>query len=141
MFTCSVWTLTCTSWMTTKISSKADLKSVGATLHDARFASEDIDFDAKAGTFCLKCWVLDPKPKLGGVGPRWRANQLSFSNVANCTVETREVVSYYELATIRFARRNGRLELVTHYGIEISLQIREPNGALIETDETEENWS
>ena len=126
--------------MTTKINNETDLKSVGAALHDARFTSEAIVFDAQAGTFGLKCWVREPKPTDGGGAPRWRANLLSFSNVANCTVKAREMVSYYELASIRFARRTGRLELVTHYGIEISLQVRELNGALIETDETKENW-
>jgi hypothetical protein len=70
----------------------------------------------------------------------WAACQLSFANVVDCKVNTTEKVRYYELATIRFFERARKLELVTHYGIEISLCVGELEGSLTETTETRQQW-
>lgn|GEM_PF-7106976 len=120
--------------MATWITDPAELKSLAATLHDARFTADAIAFDAAAQTFTLKCWVFD------SVSRRWRARQLSFGNVAACKVNTKEKVRYYELATIRFTERDRKLDLVTHYGIEISLAVEKLDGRLNETNETRDNW-
>lgn len=113
--------------MATRITNAAELKSLAATLHDARFTADAIAFDAAAQTFTLKCWVLEP------VSRSWQARQLSFGNVADCKVNTKEKVRYYELATIRFTERERKLDLITHYGIEISLAVDKLDGALSET--------
>ncbi len=120
--------------MATRITNAAELKSLAATLHDARFTADAIAFDAAAQTFTLKCWVFDSASR------RWQARQLSFGNVADCKVNTKEKVRYYELATIRFTERDRKLDLVTHYGIEISLVVDKLDGALNETSETRDKW-
>jgi hypothetical protein len=125
--------------MATRITNAAELKSLAATLHDARFTADAVAFDAAARTFALKCWVLEPKPTEGN-SRRWQARQLSFGNVADCKVNVKEKVRYYELATIRFAERNRKLDLVAHYGIEISLALGELDAALTEMSETREKW-
>lgn len=126
--------------MPARITNSADLKSVAATLHDARFTAEALTFDATARTFALKCWVLEPKPMPAGNSRCWQACQLSFGNVADCKVNVKEKVRYYELATIRFSERDRKLDLVAHYGIEISLAVGELGGALTETNETRDKW-
>jgi hypothetical protein len=120
--------------MATRITKAAELKSLAATLHDARFTADTIAFDATARTFTLKCWVLELASR------QWQAQQLSFGDVADCKVNVKEKVRYYELATIRFAERERKLELVAHYGIEISLAVDKLDGALNETNETRDKW-
>lgn len=71
----------------------------------------------------------------------WRACQLSFTNVEGGNVNIKEKVGYYELATIRFSECDHKLQLATHCGIEISLIVRELNGALTETEETCARWN
>jgi hypothetical protein len=127
--------------MATRISSETDLKSIAAILHDARFTADAVDFNAPAQTFNLKCWVSEPKRREGTGFREWKGYRLSFIKVTDCKVNTREKVSYYELATIRFAAGDRRLNLVTHYGIEISLQVGELNGALTEISETRAEWN
>jgi hypothetical protein len=126
--------------MVTRIKNAVNLKSTAATLHDARFTVEDVTFDAPARIFTLKCWVLEPNPQSVGTSRRWQAYQLSFANVSDCKVTMKEKVRYYELATIWFSERDRELDLVTHYGIEISLSVGELDGALIETSETRDRW-
>jgi hypothetical protein len=126
--------------MATRITNAADLKSLAATLHDARFTAEAIAFDGKGRTFTLKCWVLESKPTAAGSSRRWQACRLSFANVTDCKVNAKEKVRYYELATIWFSERDRKLDLVTHYGIEISLTVGELDGALTETSETRDKW-
>ncbi|MCX8156909.1 MAG: hypothetical protein N3J91_10750 [Verrucomicrobiae bacterium] len=120
--------------MATRITNAVELKSLAATLHDARFTADSIAFDATARTFTLKCWVLQPASR------RWQARQLSFGGVADSKVNVKEKVRYYELATIRFAERDRKLEFVAHYGIEISLAVDKLDGALNETNETRDKW-
>ncbi len=127
--------------MTTKISNQADLKKAAATLHDARFTADAIGFDVSTNVFTLKCWVFEPEQSKGGSPRRWKACRLSFTDVANYNLTTREKVCYYELSTIRFAEGDHRLDLITHYGIQITLQIGELHGALTETSETRELWN
>jgi hypothetical protein len=126
--------------MTTRITNAVNLKSVAATLHDARFTADAIKFDAATHTFDLKCWVLEPKPKADAAARRWQACRLSFANVVDCKVNAKEKVRYYELATIRFSERDRKLDLVTHYAIEISLAVGELDGTLTETSETRDKW-
>lgn len=109
-------------------------------LHDARFTTDAIGFDASVRTFTLKCWVLEPKPKAVAAPRRWQSCRLSFTNIADCKVNEREKIPYYELATIRFIEHERRIDLVTHYGIEISLITESLDGALNETRETREKW-
>lgn len=123
-----------------QITNAAELKSLAATLHDARFTADAVTFDAAARTFTLKCWVLEPKPTAVENSHRWQARQLSFGSVTDCKVNVKERVRYYELATIRFAERDRKLDLVAHYGIEISLAVGELDGALTETSETRAKW-
>lgn len=120
--------------MATQITHAVELKSLAATLHDARFTADAIVFDAATQTFTLKCWVFEP------VSRSWQARQLSFGSVADCNVNTKEKVRYYELATIRFTERDRKLDLVTLYGIEISLVVDKLDGALSETSETRDKW-
>jgi len=127
--------------MTTKISSQPELKRAAATLHDARFTADAIKFDVSANVFTLKCWIFEPAQNKGGNARRWRACRLSFTGVTNCDVTTHEKVCYYELSTVRLARSGHRLDLITHYGIQLVLQIRELNGVLTETDEMRERWN
>lgn len=70
----------------------------------------------------------------------WKACHLSFANVADSKVNVKEKVGYYELATIRFSERNHKLDLVTHYAIEISLAVGQLDGLLTETSETRDRW-
>jgi hypothetical protein len=123
--------------VTTRITNTAELKLLAATLHDARFTTDAIAFDAAARTFTLKCWMLEPAKS---ASRRWRACQLSFGSVADCKVNVKEKVSYYELATIRFAERDRKLELVAHYGIELNLAVDKLDGDLIQTNERLDNW-
>ena len=126
-----------------QIKTQADLKKASAILHDARFTADAIGFDVSAKTFTLKCWVFEYVQKSDGTSRHWKAYRLSFTGVAECKVTTLEKVSYYEIATIRFAEGDHMLDLVTHYGIQIRLQIGKLDGVLMETDETREqgvNW-
>jgi hypothetical protein len=70
----------------------------------------------------------------------WQACRLSFANVVDCKVNAKEKVRYYELATIRFSECDRKLDLVTHYAIEISLVVGELDGTLTETSETRDKW-
>lgn len=126
--------------MRTTITNVADVKSVATTLHDARFMADAIEFDSTAKMFALKCWVLERKPKKLGASQCWHACRLSFTSFADCKVNEREKVPYYELATLRFAEGQRRLDLITHYGIEVSLAMEHLDGALTETSETREKW-
>jgi len=123
-----------------QIKTQANLKKAAAILHDARFTADAIRFDASAKTFALKCWVFKYKQKKDSTSRHWKAYQLSFADVAECKVTTLEKVSYYEIATIRFDEEDHILYLVTHYAIQIRLQIGKLDGALMETDETREQW-
>ena len=113
-----------------KITKAADLTAVAAALHDARFIAGGIDFNRTARSFILKCRVFEPKSAALDSSRHWQAYRLSFANVIDCEVNVREKVPYYELATIRFAPRERRLDLVTHYGIEIGLRLGEFYGIL-----------
>ena len=127
--------------MQIKIANEADLKSVATVLHDARFTADAINFDAATHSFTLKCWVLEPKSKSIGVVRGWQAHQLSFANVTGCKVNVKEKVFYYELATIRFNQRDSKLDLITHYAVEMSLRLGKLEGTLTETDERREQWN
>jgi len=120
--------------MITRITNTAELKPLAATLHDARFTADTIAYDVAARTFTLTCWVFEPASR------RWQAWQLSLNNVTDCRVNLREKVCYYELATIRFSERDCKLDLITHYGIEISLTVCKLAGALTNRGETRDNW-
>jgi len=126
--------------MITIIGSKTDLKSASAFLHDARFTFDAIDFNPQTQTFSLKLWVCAPRRKGGKDLQMWKAYLLSFAAVTDCKVKMHEKVSYYELATIRFVKREGCVHLVAHYGVEITLWIRELAGAIKETDESRQEW-
>jgi len=127
--------------MTTKINSKAELKKAAATLHDARFTADAIGFDDSTNVFTLKCWVFESEQNRGRSPRRWKACRLSFKDVADYNAVTREKVCYYELSTMRFSEAEHRLDLVTHYGIRITLKIGELDGELTETGETRELWN
>ena len=126
--------------ITTAINCETDLVQVAAALHDARFTADAIKYDSESDTISLKCWVLGRSPKEERVSRRWKGNRLTFSTVMGCKIETREAAPYYELATIRFDKQDCRMDLVAHYGIEISFRVRELLGTLVETGETEERW-
>lgn len=49
--------------MTFNINNSADLKLIAATLHDARFTADAINYDKAARILTLKCWVREPKQK------------------------------------------------------------------------------
>jgi hypothetical protein len=108
------------------------LKSAASLLHDARFTAEAIVFEKSTRTFTLKCWQRD-------VHRSWRAYQLLIANVIESKVTVKEAVAYYELSTFRFDQR--RLELITHYGIEISLEVEKLAGEVIDTGETQQDWA
>lgn len=120
--------------------SETDLKSASAFLHDARFTLDAIDFNPRTQTFALKLWVYAPKGKGGKDSQMWKAYLLSFAAVTDCSVKMHEKVSYYELATIRFVKHEACVHLVAHYGVEITLRIRELKGVITETDETRKRW-
>jgi len=118
------------------IANATDLKLAASTLHDARFKAEAIVFDPAARTFTLHCWVLETKRK-GADTPRHRMGyRLSFANVTDAKVIVKEKVDYYELSTIRFSEQDGKLDLITHYAIEISLAAEQLDGNLLKTGET-----
>jgi hypothetical protein len=123
-----------------KIDAVADLKVVSAQLHDARFGLDEIEFDATARVFTLKCWIPEQKPKAVAKKRLWRSYILSFSEVADCKIVTKENVAYYELATIRFSKGNQKMELVTHYGMEIIMRVKTVAGSLAETCEVRDLW-
>ena len=127
--------------MNIKIANEDDLKSVATILHDARFTADAVDFDAATHTFTLRCWAHEPKPKGIGVTRAWQAHRLSFTNVTECKLDVKEKVIYYELATIRFSKRDSRLDLITHYAVTMSLQLAKLEGTLIETNERREQWN
>jgi hypothetical protein len=122
--------------MTTNISNPDDLKCVAATLHDARFTPDAIiNFNAEAHTrthtWSLQCWVLESKQGDIKSSRQWQACVLSFAGVSNCRVNIKEIVPYYELATLRFTEHSRTIQLVTHYGIEICLEVEKLAGTLL----------
>ena len=127
--------------MTTNISNPDDLKCVAATLHDARFTPDAINFNAEAHTWSLQCWVFESKQGDIKSSRQWQACVLSFAGVSNCRVNIKEIVPYYELATLRSTEHSRTIQLVTHYGIEICLEVEKLAGTLVETAETRSQWS
>ena len=126
--------------MQIQIANEDDLQSVATILHDARFTADAIYFEAATHTFTLKCWTLGSKPKQVGMTRAWQAHRLSFNSVIGCKVNVNEKVAYYELSTLRFNKSDSRLDLFTHYAVEMSLQLEKLEGALTETNEQREQW-
>jgi hypothetical protein len=126
--------------MQIQIANEDDLQSVATILHDARFTVDAIDFDAATSLFTLKCWTLEPKPKQEGVTRAWQAHRLLFTSVIGCKVNVNEKVVYYELSTLRFSKGDSRLDLFTHYAIEMSLQLGKLEGSLTAINERREQW-
>jgi hypothetical protein len=120
--------------MATRITNAAELYSLAAVLHDARFTADGIAFDATTRHFSLKCWLLEPCTQ------RWRLHQLSFAQVSDCNVNVKEDVRYYEVATLLLVERDHKLKVVAHYGIEISLAVDKLDGGLTETNESRSKW-
>ena len=126
--------------MKTRIESADDVKVVAAVLHDARFTEDKIQFDETSHGFNLECWLPEPKGTAKRAKRPWKAYRLSISNVLACKAKATEKVRYYELSTILFSERNRRLDLISHYGIRISLQVGELNGSLTETGAIHDGW-
>ena len=103
--------------MTTLITNSGELKSLAATFHDARFTGDGFRFDPHERVFSLKAWALEAKPQC------WQPYLLSFREVAACRVKVKESIQFYELATIRYSENEGKLDLVTHFAVEMSLTI------------------
>jgi hypothetical protein len=114
------------------IDNASSLEEVAAFLHDARFTADSISFDADKQIFSLKCWV---QLAFRGV---YKAYTLSFSGVTGCNVVQEEDVRFYEISTLRFNENSRRLEILTHYAVEISLELVDLMGMLTETSETRE---
>lgn len=120
--------------MNSQIVNAVELKSIAALLHDARFTLADIAFSDETGVFTLKCWVLK------SVSQNWQECQILFNSVVDCKIKISEKVRYYELATIRFAEHSQYLELIAHYGVEVSLTVDRLNGKYGETGKSREKW-
>lgn len=124
--------------METRIVDNSDIKYADTVLHDAVFRLDAIAFDVDTGVFALKAWVREREA--GENVRRWRAYTLTFHNVLECQIDQREDVSHCELASIKYAESAGRLELVTHYAVDVKLRIQKLDGTLAQTDETRE-WA
>ncbi|MDB6056238.1 MAG: hypothetical protein JWO95_82 [Verrucomicrobiales bacterium] len=112
------------------INDRNSLEAVAALLHDSRFTADSILFDADKQAFSLKCWI-----QLSFRGA-YKAYILSFANITRCNVLQAEDVRFYEIATLRINGGGRRLEIATHYAIDISLDFDSLDGMLNETDET-----
>jgi hypothetical protein len=108
------------------------LKSAAAVLHDARFVREGIEFDRANHSFLMKCWIKNEG--------RWTAYQLVLEGVQNWRIVEREKIEYYEIATVRFDKSRGQVNLITHFALEIVLETSALKGSLIETVETRSDW-
>jgi hypothetical protein len=122
----------------TKIANLHDLRLVAATLHDARFTADGIEFNATTHGLVLKCWQLEAES--GEVPQQWKAFRLSFTNVSDCKVSIKETVAYYELATMMYSQKDHKLDIIAHYGIEIRLVVDHLDAALTETSEIRATW-
>src|SRR5258708_39752732 len=95
--------------MTMKLTTLVSLKEAAATLHDASFTSADINFDAQANFFSLRCWIPDASRDQRTSPREWKAYRLSFRDVTDCKIVTREEVAFYELATIHYSKADREL--------------------------------
>jgi len=124
--------------MKVEINTLENSKHVSSILHDARFVIEGINLDKQKQTFDLKCWQLERIPKIDK--PSWKAYHLNFTGLKDFKFEMAEKVSYYELATMRFSERDGLLNLITHYGVEIVLTLEKLSGWLVGAEEIKTDW-
>ena len=122
----------------TNINRLLDLKSVAAELHDARFIASEIHYEKHEQRFHLKCWQRERQQR-SNAHP-WKAWSLCFRQVLDWTIIIHEEVNFYELSTIRFLADEQRLDLIAHYGAELSLVVEELNGTLTQLSETREAW-
>jgi hypothetical protein len=112
------------------------LKPAAALLHDARFIADTIEYNTTKRKFSMKCWI-----RVSAKGEKvWKAHSLEFSDVDDCKITQKEIVSYYELATLNFNKNKQELNLVTHYAIEIILKTDGLNGLMTESGESRKNW-
>jgi hypothetical protein len=70
---------------------------------------------------------------------------MEIASVVACTsgrvqVEHKREVPYYELSTLKVSAAARQLDLVSHYGINISLVLRSLDGTLTETGQTRDKW-
>jgi hypothetical protein len=122
----------------TLIKSINDLKELVAAIHDARFKYEDVEFNKRDRLFTLNCCT--PAEKAPPRERPWQACKLQFHNVLECDITVREEVQYYELSTIHYSERDGRLQLLTHYAMQIELIVKGLSGWLDVTNEFRDNW-
>ncbi len=61
---------------------------------------------------------------------------MSFRDVLECQVSKREEVSHCEFSRLKYVQNAGKLELITHYAVDIVLSIRSLDGLLSRTDDT-----
>jgi len=119
-----------------KVVDVASLELVGEFLHDARFVRDGIVFDRDLHMFSIKCYVYGESQR-GMLSPAvWKGYQLVFSNVLRCDILQKEDVRFYEISTLEFDESARRLEIFTHYAIEIRLDVKDLNGMLAETSES-----
>src|SRR2546423_9591085 len=107
----------------TQIKTPFDLKSVAAQLNDARFIASEIHYEKHEQLFHLKCWQREREQR--SKPHPWKAWSLCFHQVLASTIIIHEEVKFYELSTIRFLAAEQRVDLITHYGAELTLVVEE----------------
>ena len=119
-----------------KIIDEVSCESAAATLHDARFTTNEIMFDPHLQTFLLKCYVFAGNES-GAMSPEvWESYELFFSGVTHCRITQEEYVRFCEISTFRFNSNNRELTIFTHYAVEITLEFKQMTGFLTKTNET-----
>jgi hypothetical protein len=117
------------------ITTKAELDYVVPSILDGEFSLADLNYDARTGTFSLKCWTLE-RAQESRKQQICKAHLLRFSRVTNCEIEISERVEHYEVSRVIYKPQDRVVEIRTHYALAITLTVEDLAADLYDLDET-----
>lgn len=132
-----------------KITSKNDLDYVSPVLYDGVIRLEDMIFEKEKKIFRLSLWI--PSYDKSTYTPLWlflyrkitpyKKVNLCFFNVDNCEIIRTENINHTELGRIRYEKNLGKLEIIGHYAVSITLFLSKLEGNLEDTEEIRDDWN